>query len=72
MLNNRPDKGNPHNTTPTGFMIRTCPTCGEVTPFSLAGIQRWPVAIARKAGLPEKQRLFNCGSCGTTVTEESL
>ncbi|MDQ7027925.1 MAG: hypothetical protein Q9P44_20485 [Anaerolineae bacterium] len=49
-----------------------CPSCGANTEFSLLGIQRWPERVAKKAGLPLEQSLWQCCNCDTTLMDASL
>ena len=49
-----------------------CPSCGKTTEFDLLGIQRWPERVAKKAGLPLEQTMWQCRNCETTLMETSL
>ena len=49
-----------------------CPSCGKTTEFDLLGIQRWPERVAKKAGLPQEQTVWQCRNCETTLMEASL
>jgi hypothetical protein len=50
----------------------TCPSCKTKTPFDLLGVQRWPERVAKAAGLPEEQTVWQCRHCHTTLMEYSI
>jgi ribosomal protein L37AE/L43A len=52
--------------------VGVCPSCGQATKFDLLGVQRWPEAVAKKAGLPMEQTIWQCRNCETTLMEASL
>ena len=49
-----------------------CPSCGKHTTFDLLGVQRWPERVAKKAGLPIEQTMWQCRNCQTTLMQASL
>ena len=49
-----------------------CPSCGAKTAFDLLGIQRWPERVAKAAGVPEEQTVWQCRNCHTTLMEMSI
>ena len=49
-----------------------CPCCKRGSTFFVTGEQRWPHAVAEKAGMPELIRLWTCQSCHSTVSEIDL
>jgi hypothetical protein len=50
----------------------TCPSCGAQTSFNLLGVQRWPERVAKAAGMPIEQTIWQCINCQTTLMERSL
>lgn len=57
--------------TPSVVTAR-CPSCGRVSQFRQIGAQEWPEAVARQAGLPPVVRLYLCGVCQSTISEQNL
>ena len=46
-----------------------CPSCQHRTDWHYLGRQEWPEEVARKAGRPAVTILWQCGYCGTTITD---
>lgn len=49
-----------------------CPSCNVNTSFTLLGIQRWPEKVAKSAGLPLEQSMWQCDNCITSVMGDSI
>jgi hypothetical protein len=49
-----------------------CPSCGNASRFTLIGEQRWPESVAASAGIPAVIRLYVCGHCNSTISEQNL
>jgi len=62
----------PRPTTHNDAHHGKCPCCYQEARFHLTGEQRWPRAVAEKAGMPELIRLWTCSSCKSTVSEIDL
>jgi ribosomal protein L37AE/L43A len=50
----------------------TCPSCQKMTDFNLLGVQLWPESIAKAAGVPVEQTVWQCRNCDTTLMENSI
>jgi hypothetical protein len=49
-----------------------CPSCNHSGDFALLGVQRVPLEVAQKLGLPTSIVLWSCPHCHTTVSEPDL
>ncbi len=49
-----------------------CPSCGQRGEFLYLGAQHWPERVAKAAGISPVVYLWDCQTCHSTISEQSL